>query len=402
MYQCACCLHVKLKIHSVQFYNNPCGLTHFGEASNWNFGIWDQWARNSRNPNVKVFIGAPASTSAAGSGFVDVAKLKSISVEMRRKFPSFGGVMLWDASQSEKNGNYGSQIKSALVAEGGTGFTFPACSAPAWSSASGGYSGGTQVSHNGYIWQSKWWSAAEPQANSNGDWSAISACAGGGSTAPTDPGNGGGGGCSGAAAWDSTKVYTGGQQVSYQGKLYKANWWTQGDIPSGRILCSALIFHLLIRSDRNVWCMDSWRILQIKQVFPIIDGFSYRDSCEYIFCMYVCMVLLGCCTMKRSDLGSCLISGTWCKDRRPGSSIQSILKTCFPNSPHLWWLLDRSHLLLCAPWKLVHRRTHESTEGLLVYLEHPKWLKHRYCGLQKNVKALYDILRAHEHQELLE
>lgn len=31
--------------------------------------------------------------------------------------------------------------------------------------------------------------------------------------------------------WDSTSVYNGGDTVSYQGKKYKAKWWTQGETP---------------------------------------------------------------------------------------------------------------------------------------------------------------------------
>ncbi|WP_373974795.1 carbohydrate-binding protein [Chitinibacter sp. SCUT-21] len=34
-----------------------------------------------------------------------------------------------------------------------------------------------------------------------------------------------------ATAWDSKAVYTGGQVVTYQGKDYKAKWWTQGNVP---------------------------------------------------------------------------------------------------------------------------------------------------------------------------
>lgn len=34
-----------------------------------------------------------------------------------------------------------------------------------------------------------------------------------------------------ARAWDSTAVYTGGDTVSYQGKQYRAKWWTQGEAP---------------------------------------------------------------------------------------------------------------------------------------------------------------------------
>lgn len=32
-------------------------------------------------------------------------------------------------------------------------------------------------------------------------------------------------------AWDSTKVYLGGDRVSYNGQEYKAKWWTQGETP---------------------------------------------------------------------------------------------------------------------------------------------------------------------------
>ena len=34
-----------------------------------------------------------------------------------------------------------------------------------------------------------------------------------------------------AAAWSSTTVYTGGEEVEYNGATYKAKWWTQGDAP---------------------------------------------------------------------------------------------------------------------------------------------------------------------------
>lgn len=64
-------------------------------------GIRDYWARNvSPNPNVKVYIGAPASSTASGTGYVDSATLGSIATQMRNSFPSFGGVMFWDASQA--------------------------------------------------------------------------------------------------------------------------------------------------------------------------------------------------------------------------------------------------------------------------------------------------------------
>ena len=49
---------------------------------------------------MKVYIGAPASSTAAGSGYLAASDLGAIATQMRNSFPSFGGVMLWDASQA--------------------------------------------------------------------------------------------------------------------------------------------------------------------------------------------------------------------------------------------------------------------------------------------------------------
>ena len=104
----------------VQFYNNYCGVNNFNNPNDWNFGTWyvadlclitiqlysnhhyrDNWAKTtSPNPNVKVFIGAPASSTAANAGYVDAATLGSIVEQTRSQYSSFGGVMLWDASQA--------------------------------------------------------------------------------------------------------------------------------------------------------------------------------------------------------------------------------------------------------------------------------------------------------------
>jgi chitinase len=61
----------------------------------------ETWAKTkSPNKNIKVYIGAPASSSAAGSGYVDITTLGKIAKETRAKYSSFGGIMLWDASQA--------------------------------------------------------------------------------------------------------------------------------------------------------------------------------------------------------------------------------------------------------------------------------------------------------------
>ncbi|TFY55037.1 hypothetical protein EVG20_g9469 [Dentipellis fragilis] len=49
----------------VQFYNNYCGLD---QPDDYNFDTWDNWARTqSSNKNIKVFIGAAASSQRCGS-----------------------------------------------------------------------------------------------------------------------------------------------------------------------------------------------------------------------------------------------------------------------------------------------------------------------------------------------
>ena len=83
-------------------------------------------------------------------------------------------------------------MKNALVADGGTGFTFPPCSAPAFVSGTN-YVGGSQVSFDGsveklsfvpacfipsllfsssYIWQANFFASSTPSSNPMGEWSA--------------------------------------------------------------------------------------------------------------------------------------------------------------------------------------------------------------------------------------
>ena len=105
-----------------------------------------------------------------------------------------GGGMFW-----ELDGDHAGVLSSALMAKLGTGAAGPA--APGSGPAPTGGTG-------------------------TGTTSPTSPGTGTGTTSPT----GGTGTCS-VAAWSATTVYTGGQSVSYQGKTYSAQWWTQGDTP---------------------------------------------------------------------------------------------------------------------------------------------------------------------------
>lgn len=50
----------------------------------------------------------------AGSGYVDVGALATIAKATRSQYSSFGGIMLWDASQAYANGRFDVAIKSAI------------------------------------------------------------------------------------------------------------------------------------------------------------------------------------------------------------------------------------------------------------------------------------------------
>jgi len=93
----------------VQFYNNFCGLN---SPSQFNFKTWANWAtQSSVNPNVKIFIGAPAGPKAAGTGYVSSVALQAIAATAQATYPTvYGGVMLWDTSNSDNNNNFGSAV----------------------------------------------------------------------------------------------------------------------------------------------------------------------------------------------------------------------------------------------------------------------------------------------------
>ncbi|WP_307734878.1 carbohydrate-binding protein [Chitinophaga nivalis] len=42
--------------------------------------------------------------------------------------------------------------------------------------------------------------------------------------------------CFGVKPWLASAVYTGGELVVYQGRLYQARWWTQGETPGVNIV----------------------------------------------------------------------------------------------------------------------------------------------------------------------
>ncbi|KAJ3744211.1 glycoside hydrolase [Lentinula detonsa] len=174
----------------VQFYNNYCEVSNFNVAGDWDFSSWDNWAKTtSPNPSVKVYVGAPASSTAATNGYVDATTLDSILQTTKATYSSFGGAMLWDISQAYANGRFDQVVKAALL--GGS-------SAPTTTVGSTTTKSTTTTSS----------ATSTTSVATNGD-------------------------CAGVAAWVSSVAYEGGSQVTYNGHLWTANYWSEADVPGG-------------------------------------------------------------------------------------------------------------------------------------------------------------------------
>ncbi|KAG1804333.1 glycoside hydrolase family 18 protein [Suillus variegatus] len=193
----------------VQFYNNYCGLTNYDNPNAWDFATWDNWAHTvSPNPDVKVYIGAPASSSAAGSGYVSPSTFTPIIQETMAEYSSFGGVMLWDASQAYANDRYDISVKDALL--GGTSSPPPTT---------------TTITTTPTTTTTIMTTTTTSPITTTTSTSTIS------SPSPTT--TSGTISCAGVAAWQTGVAYVGGDEVTYDGDLWTANWWSESDVPGG-------------------------------------------------------------------------------------------------------------------------------------------------------------------------
>lgn len=117
----------------IQFYNNFCGVKNFNpgqDKSLFNFQTWDTWAREaSKNRQVKLLIGAPGNVKAAGEGSYVEPSVLAQAIAEAKKYPSFGGLMLWDMSQTFANPGF---LDSAVAALGGPQVSLPRSLSSYW------------------------------------------------------------------------------------------------------------------------------------------------------------------------------------------------------------------------------------------------------------------------------
>ncbi|KAL8192722.1 hypothetical protein R6Q57_027170 [Mikania cordata] len=93
----------------VQFYNNPQCQYGTGNADAL-LASWNRWSQLNIN---QIFLGLPASTAAAGSGYIPTDVLTSQVLPSIKSSPNYGGVMLWNRFFDQQNG-YSDAIKSSI------------------------------------------------------------------------------------------------------------------------------------------------------------------------------------------------------------------------------------------------------------------------------------------------
>ena len=78
----------------IQFYNNYCSPA----GSSFNFDAWSIWAQTqSLNPNVKLFIGVPAdSTAAPVGGWIPLTQLQTLISSTQAQFAATGNFVSLD------------------------------------------------------------------------------------------------------------------------------------------------------------------------------------------------------------------------------------------------------------------------------------------------------------------
>ncbi|OAQ34353.1 carbohydrate-binding module family 5 protein [Linnemannia elongata AG-77] len=230
----------------VQFYNNYCGVQSYG-TNNFNFDTWNTWATDvSINKNVRVLLGVPGGPGGAGSGVIGSSQLITILSSIK-SYSNFGGVMMWDVGIAKQSG-LAVAAANYLHGQSGTTTTTRTTTATPTTTTSRTTTAPTSTPTGGAC-SAPAWSAtatynAQAQVSYNGRlytaqwWSQNNIPTDGAPWTDVGPCSGTGptptptpGGCGSVGAWSSSTAYSGGAKVSYGGFIYTAQWWTQGETP---------------------------------------------------------------------------------------------------------------------------------------------------------------------------
>ncbi|KID89951.1 chitinase 18-18 [Metarhizium guizhouense ARSEF 977] len=88
----------------IQFYNNPVcdAIPNNTPGDNFSYDDWAAKVAKGKSKDAKLFIGLPASTDSAGSGYIDPEAMKDLVCKYSTH-KNFGGVSLWDATRAMNN-----------------------------------------------------------------------------------------------------------------------------------------------------------------------------------------------------------------------------------------------------------------------------------------------------------
>lgn len=177
--------------YNIQFYNQGvteyttcAGLLTTSSSTFPNSAVF-QIAATAGVPLSKIVIGKPGTTADANNGYIDASTLAGC-LSQGKNSGWTGGAMVWQfpnvgsswiTTVRSQSWPVGSVITNPTTTVGGTSPTTTAKTTTTTAASSGS--------------------------------------------------------CSGVAAWNSAVAYTGGQEVTYGGKLWKASWWTEADTPGG-------------------------------------------------------------------------------------------------------------------------------------------------------------------------
>ncbi|CAN0884565.1 Acidic endochitinase [Linum grandiflorum] len=95
----------------VQFYNNPqCEFNSGGGSNKAFFDAWNQWNGIKAG---QIFLGLPASTKAAGNGFISPGDLINRVLPVIKRSNKYGGIMLWSKFYDDQTG-YSTAVRSRV------------------------------------------------------------------------------------------------------------------------------------------------------------------------------------------------------------------------------------------------------------------------------------------------
>ncbi|XP_066314668.1 acidic endochitinase-like [Miscanthus floridulus] len=94
----------------IQFYNNPGCAYANGDDTNL-VNAWSTWT--SSVTAGSFYLGVPASTQAAGSGYIDPGTLTGTVIPAIQGVGKYGGIMVWNRFYDVQN-NYSSQVKGSV------------------------------------------------------------------------------------------------------------------------------------------------------------------------------------------------------------------------------------------------------------------------------------------------